>query len=187
LATAGAFGCFGVERREALWAAGALAEIARPGRLPGIAAATGGTAPELPAMTEVEEVAADLSMLGLSPASSPMEHARVELARRGVRSAAELTAVPHGSRVKVGGVVTHRQRPATAGGTTFMNLEDETGLINVICSKGVWNRYRQAARSAGALVVGGKLERQDGVTNIVAEKLEELDLAFAIRRSRDFR
>jgi error-prone DNA polymerase len=89
--------------------------------------------------------------------------------------------------VLVGGVVTHRQRPATAGGTTFLNLEDETGLLNVICSKGVWTRYRRAARSAPALVVGGRLERSEGVTNIVAERLEELDLALAVSRSRDFR
>jgi error-prone DNA polymerase len=187
LATAGALSCFGISRREALWSAGALAEIAQPGRLPGVVAAAGGTAPALPAMSEVEEVAADLTMLGMSPASSPMEHARHELAERKVLSSGELAGVPHGARVRVGGVVTHRQRPATAGGTTFLNLEDETGLINVICSKGVWTRYRQAARTAAAMIVTGRLERQDGVTNIVAEKLEELDLALAVSRSRDFR
>jgi error-prone DNA polymerase len=187
LATAGAFGCFGTTRRASLWAAGAVAESVRPGRLPGIASGVGGTAPELPPMDVVEEAAADLSMLGLSPTSSPAEFAREELRGIGVLTSADLDKVPHGERVRVGGVVTHRQRPATAGGTTFLNLEDETGLINVICSKGVWTRYRQAARSAPALIIRGRLERSEGVVNIVAEKMEELDLTVAVGRSRDFR
>ena len=126
-------------------------------------------------------------MLGLSPTSSPAEFAREELRGIGVLTSADLDKVPHGERVRVGGVVTHRQRPATAGGTTFLNLEDETGLINVICSKGVWTRYRQAARSAPALIIRGRLERSEGVVNIVAEKMEELDLTVAVGRSRDFR
>jgi error-prone DNA polymerase len=88
--------------------------------------------------------------------------------------------------VLVGGVVTHRQRPATASGTLFINLEDETGLINVICSKGCWAHYRRVARSSPALLVRGRLERAEGVTNIVADKLEPLPLA-APTRSRDFR
>jgi error-prone DNA polymerase len=187
LAAAGALSCFGTTRRASLWAAGAVAESVRPGRLPGIASGVGATAPELPPMNIVEEAAADLTMLGLSPTSSPAEFAREELRRIGVLTLAELEQVPHGERVKVGGVVTHRQRPATAGGTTFLNLEDETGLINVICSKGVWTRYRQAARSAAALIIRGRLERNEGVINIVAEKMEELDLTMAVGRSRDFR
>jgi len=67
-----------------------------------------------------------------------------------------------GTKVFVAGVVTHRQRPATAGGTTFLNLEDETGLVNVICSPGCWTRYRKAARSAVVLLVRGRLERGEG-------------------------
>jgi error-prone DNA polymerase len=91
-------------------------------------------------------------------------------------------------RVLVGGVVTHRQRPATAGGTTFVNLEDETGLINVVCSKGAWARYRQVARSAPAMLVRGRLEKVDGVTNVIAEKITVLPLRVdALTRSRDFR
>jgi error-prone DNA polymerase len=83
-------------------------------------------------------------------------------------------------------VVTHRQRPATASGTTFINLEDETGLVNVICSRGCWTRYRKVARSAPALLVRGRLEKVDGVVNIVAEKLELLPLVASVP-SRDFR
>ena len=80
----------------------------------------------------------------------------------------------------VGGVVTHRQRPATAGGTMFINLEDETGLINVVCSLGCWIHHRAVARGAPALLVRGRLERAEGVTNIVAERLDPLPVPAAV-------
>jgi error-prone DNA polymerase len=86
----------------------------------------------------------------------------------------------------VGGVVTHRQRPATAGGTTFVNLEDETGLINVVVSKGCWIRYRREVR-APALLVRGRLERAEGVTNVIADCFEPLPLSGATVVSRNFR
>jgi error-prone DNA polymerase len=91
-----------------------------------------------------------------------------------------------GRRVAVAGVVTHRQRPGTAGGVTFVSLEDETGLLNVICSAGVWQRFRTVARSAAALVVRGQLERADGATNLLAEHMAPLSLKVATR-SRDYR
>ncbi len=101
-------------------------------------------------------------------------------------TAAGLRDVDDRAKVVVGGVVTHRQRPATAGGTMFINLEDETGLINVVCSLGCWTRYRRVARSAPALLVRGRLEKVEGVINVVAEKLELLPLSATIP-SRDFR
>ena len=71
--------------------------------------------------------------------------------------------------------MTHRQRPATASGITFLNLEDEHGLVNVICSVGVWNRYRRVVREAPALIVRGMLERSvEGVTNLLADRFEDL-------------
>ena len=81
--------------------------------------------------------------------------------------------------VEVAGVVTHRQQPATAKGTVFLNLEDETGLINVICPKGVWKRFRKVARVAPALRVRGVLERHQGVINVVAQRIEALPLSLA--------
>jgi error-prone DNA polymerase len=177
-------------RRGAFWAVGAAAE-ARPDRLPGTVVGT--KAPPLPEMDEVEEMSADLQTLGLSPGSSPMTFVRATLAVRGVVPNAELVRVPDGAKVLVVGVVTHRQRPATAGGTTFLNLEDETGLVNVICSPGCWTRYRKAARSAVVLLVRGRLERGEGAdpqappsSNVVAEYLEEIDFAMAVSPSRDF-
>jgi len=183
LATAGVFGCFGGERRESLWAAGAVAH-GRADRLSGMI--TGARAPTLPVMSPVEEAAADIWAMGMSARWSPAEFARPYLDELGAVTAAGLAELADGSRVVVGGVVTHRQRPATAQGTTFMNLEDETGLVNVICSKGVWARHRRVARAAAALLVRGRLEKGDGVVNVVAERLEPLALTMPTQ-SRDFR
>ena len=87
----------------------------------------------------------------------------------------------------VGGVVTHRQRPATAQGTIFVNLEDETGFVNVVVSKGCWARYRaRRPVGAGAARAGPAREGRTGVINVVAERIEPLPLG-APTKSRDFR
>jgi error-prone DNA polymerase len=175
-------------RRRALWAAGAAAESARSGRLPGLGPAFGGEVPELPSADQVDDLVADYLALGCSPRLSPLELCRAELSEQGVRSAVELCSQPAGSRVEIAGVVTHRQRPPTAKGVTFLNLEDETGLVNVVCSRGVWTRYRTAARDASVLRVRGRVERADGAVTLVAERIEELELAgtIALGRSRNF-
>jgi error-prone DNA polymerase len=83
--------------------------------------------------------------------------------------------------------VTHRQQPATAKGTVFLNLEDETGLVNVICTKGIWTRFRIVARGSPALRVRGVLERHQGVINLVAGRITRLPISLAEAiRSRDF-
>ncbi len=183
LATAGAFDCFGMSRRVALWAAGAAAE-GSPDRLAG--AVLGTHAPTLPVMNDVEVTVADLWATAITTDGYPTRHVRDRLDELGVLTASALRTAEAGRRVLVGGVVTHWQRPATAGGTTFLNLEDETGMVNVICSRGVWIRYRRVARTAAALLVRGRLEREQGVVNVVAERLERLPLAVR-RTSRDFR
>jgi error-prone DNA polymerase len=184
MATAGAFEeCFGMERREALWAVGAAAQ-SRPDRLEGIV--VGQEAPRLPGMDPMETAVADLWATGVSPNGHPTQFLRAELAKRGVVTSAGLWHCEPRSRVFVAGVVTHRQRPMTAQGTTFMNLEDETGLINVVVSKGCWARHRKVARGAPALLIRGRLERAEGVINIVAEELTPLPVA-AHAASRDFR
>jgi error-prone DNA polymerase len=91
-----------------------------------------------------------------------------------------------GTRVLVGGAVTHRQRPATAGGVTFLNLEDETGMVNVICSPGFWIRYRAVLRACPALLIRGLLQHAEGVVNVLADRAEPLDLRVS-SRSRDYR
>jgi error-prone DNA polymerase len=186
MATAGLFTeCFGLERRQALWAVGAVAQ-SRPGRLAGVV--TGATAPRLPGMSPPEEAVADLWATGVSPDGHPTAFVRDRLRELGVVTSQGLWDVTPGSRVTVAGVVTHRQRPMTAQGTTFLNLEDETGLINVVVSKGCWARFRRVAREAPAMTIRGRLERAEGVINVVAEHLAALTLpGSSVHASRDFR
>jgi error-prone DNA polymerase len=183
LAAAGAFDAFGLSRREAMWNAGNAAQD-RAEFLPNSIVAV---QPPLFAMpSPVEELMSDLWATGISPDSHPVEHLRPLLASRGVITAAGLATAENGRRIEVGGVVTHRQRPATASGITFINLEDETGLVNVICSVGVWTRYRRVAREAPAMIIRGILERSaEGVTNVLADRFELLAMA-PRTRSRDF-
>ncbi len=183
LATADAFAGFGLSRRAALWAAGAAAHE-REERLPGTA--TGITAPPLPGMDAVDELVADVWATGLSPDTHPAEFARAELDRLGALPIAALSRVEDKTRVLVGGIVTHRQRPGTAGGITFINLEDETGMLNVVCSPGLWLRYRKVARLSNALLVRGRVECADGVVNLNADQLQRLRVPVR-SSSRDFR
>jgi error-prone DNA polymerase len=183
LATADAFAGFGLSRREALWAAGAAAQD-KPDKLPGTV--TGTDAPTLPGMGDVDRLVADVWATGLSPDSHPAQFIRDDLAKAGAMPIATLGRVEAGSRIRVGGIVTHRQRPATAGGVTFVNLEDETGMLNVTCSPGVWQKYRRVARGSTALLVRGRLEKAEGVLNLVADKLEQVTPPVT-PASRDFR
>ncbi|MDO5494343.1 MAG: error-prone DNA polymerase [bacterium] len=194
LATANALRAWGT-RRENLWRAGALDQehgtIHRVGDvvwiqppLPGTA--VGAEPPPLPAMAREEEAVADVWATGTTTSAYPTFYVRESLEEAGVARIADLAGREHGERLRVGGVVTHRQRPHTAAGITFLSLEDETGLLNVVCSPGIWQRHRRLARTSAALVIRGTLERADGVTNLVADKMEYLSLKVP-SRSRDFR
>ncbi|WP_251858174.1 error-prone DNA polymerase [Herbiconiux sp. L3-i23] len=184
LAAAGAFDSLGMTQREALWGAGAAARE-RPDYLVGTAVAV--QPPLLPMLSDAEQIASDLWATGISPGEHPVSFVRDALGARGVLSATQLRTAETGRRIEVGGVVIHRQRPATASGVTFINLEDETGMVNVICGVGVWQRYRRVAREAPALIIRGVLERTpEGVINVIADRFEPLTLG--IRHvSRDFR
>jgi len=170
LATAGAFGCFGLSRRAALWAAGAAASL-REGQLPGTT--TGMEAPPLPAMTPSEQTLADLWATS-TYGTHPLVHIRASLQARQVLTVASAKAVAPDSDVAVAGLVTHRQRPPTARGVVFISLEDETGMLNVICPPQVWERHRRAATVAPALVIWGRIERTSGAVNLVAAALRPL-------------
>nr|WP_328841528.1 error-prone DNA polymerase [Nakamurella leprariae] len=193
LATAGALdpltrpGRPGEQRRWALWAAGAAAG-ARAGTLPGTTE-VGLEAPTLPGMSDLELTVADLWATGMSPEAHPTEFSRERLAGMGVRTAADLQRTALNTRVLVAGVVTHRQRPETASGIIFVNLEDETGMVNVICSAPLWAKYRRVARQSSALLIRGMLEGQDGALSVVADRIAAIDLATGITgpASRDFR
>ena len=183
LATAGALGCFGITRREGLWAAGAAA-AERPDRLPGVGSSS--TVPALPGMSESELAAADVWATGISPDTYPTQFLRTRLDDLGVVPAEKLLEIPDGTRVLIAGAVTHRQRPATARGVTFMNIEDETGMVNVLCMPGVWARHRRLAQTASALLIRGQVQNASGAVTVVAERLQRLTMTVG-SRSRDFR
>ncbi|MDR1824108.1 MAG: error-prone DNA polymerase [Bifidobacteriaceae bacterium] len=180
LATAGALSQLEPDRRRALWAAGA---IGGPGLLPGTA--VGVEAPALPGLSEAELAAADMWATGVSLGEYPTAHLRPQLDQAGVVPLAQVSQCEVGEWLKVAGVVTHRQRPNTAKGVTFVSLEDETGLLNVICTADVWQKYRKAGRTATALIVSGRLERQDGAVGLKAGHLHPLYLRVPAK-SRDF-
>ncbi len=184
LATAGAFECLGHSRREAIWLSGSAAQD-RPEFLPDSVAFV--QPPLFTDPSSYEVLAADLWATGLSTDDHPLTHFRSALDARGVLTSRELRTAEIDRRVEVAGLVTHRQRPATASGITFLNLEDEHGLMNIVCSVGVWNRYRRIVRESPALIVRGMLERSvEGVTNVVADGFTDLRVGVS-HASRDFR
>jgi error-prone DNA polymerase len=139
-------------------------------------------------MLLTEEVLADYAMLGLSLKSHPLRLLRKELDRLQVIPAERLAAISDGHPVRVAGMVLVRQRPSTARGITFMTLEDETGVINLIVRPDVWQRWRSAALNATLLFVVGRLQKQHGVIHVVAIRLEDLSAKLAGLKgiSRDF-
>jgi error-prone DNA polymerase len=179
LAVSGALESIGLGRREGMWAAGALAEI-DPGRL---ALSPGIEAPQLPGMSEQETHRADLWATTVS-SRHPMSFVRDRL--DGCLTAAQALDVKRNqAKVMVAGVITHRQRPGTAKGVYFLNLEDETGLLNIVVLPDVWAKHRHVVRKSPALVIHGRLEYYDGVTNIVARDFDPIGVQTV--QSRDFR
>jgi error-prone DNA polymerase len=169
LATAGAFDSFGLTRRQALWNAGYADSL---DTLPGTA--VDAAPPELPGMSDVELTLADLWATKISPGEHPISHLRGALEEQGIRPVGSLGEGDDKRRVRVAGLVTHRQRPGTAGGVTFLNLEDETGMLNIVCSEPMWKRYRRVGRQSNGLVIRGRVEYADGVTNLVADRFDPL-------------
>jgi error-prone DNA polymerase len=183
LATAGAFDVFGLSRRQALWAAGPAAADG-PDKLAGMSVSQ--APPTLPGLSDGERTMADLWATHITTDVHPIMHVREDLDAHDVLPASSLAGVEPGTRIRVGGVVTHRQLPSTAGGVTFLNLEDETGMVNVIVTMGVWTRFRRIALSSPALIIRGKLERNDGAVNLLADHIARLPIKIRAS-SRDFR
>ncbi len=184
LAQAGAFTDLGVSRRQGVWAA---RQVANPSErqpfIPGTELGTG--VPHLPKMTVAETMETDYQALGLSTGPHPLSLMRGSLAAQGVVEVAMLPGLVGEKVVTIAGLVTHRQRPGTAGGVTFLSLEDETGLVNVVCTPGFWKRYGSIALAHNALVVTSRLEMKDGAHSVRAQKLQPLVLPMRTR-SRDF-
>lgn len=180
LAEAGALEGLVQGRRRALW----KARAPRAGALFGNEAIREADV-ELPPLRPAEQLVLDYARVGLSLHDHPMRHLRANLT--GVLRAEDLAGIPTGSNVSVAGVVLNRQRPFTASGVVFMTLEDETGLINLVLWSAVFEAHRHTAVNARILLVRGRLDKHEGVTHVVAQKIERLDTPAGLKpRSRDF-
>jgi error-prone DNA polymerase len=186
LAAADVFGSLGLNRRMALWHVLAV-EDDLP-LFPEIEPADD-PPPLLPEMSLEGHVLADYDSTGLSLKAHPVSFIRSELTKLRALTAAELAETRDKAAVRVAGLVLVRQRPATAKGTVFITLEDETGIVNLIVWPRVWQRYRKLVPQAVALLVEGRVERAGQVIHVVADKLEDLtdSLRRVAIRSRDFR
>jgi error-prone DNA polymerase len=142
----------------------------------------------LPAPSEAEDLLADYASLGLSLGRHPAALLRGHLRRRRWLPAAEVNGRAHGEWVRTAGLVTCRQRPATASGVTFVTLEDETGYVNLVVWSRVAERQRRVLLAARLLAVSGTVEREGEVVHVVAHRLEDLSglIGTLEARSRDF-
>jgi error-prone DNA polymerase len=200
LAHAGVFASLGLNRRQSLWHALAQDQKELPlfkeGDSPIVVERKLGQSPSdfpaepaaLPEMSEAAEVLADYRSTGMSLRAHPLKFLRSGLNQLGVATAAELKTWPEGKPVRVAGIVLVRQRPGTAKGITFVTLEDETGMANLIIRPAVWKRCRAAALGATVLLAHGNLQRQGQIIHMLATKLENLSGCMRQMRSqsRDF-
>ena len=184
LAEAGAFARFEGERRIALWEALDL------GRVPASALpiTLREPRPDFEPLGEFETIAWDYRFSAHSTRGHPLAPLRDALASRKLPDARAVAAMPDGRRVRYAGIVICRQRPATASSVTFMTLEDETGFVNVVVWKRVFDDHAVLARTASFLGVTGKLQSESGVVHIVAEALwtPEIPARPPTAGSRDF-
>ena len=152
-----------MDRRQAQWAAG-IAATESADMLPGLSSVD---VPSLPGMSAFELLAADVAHTGVTSTQQPMALLRSLLDARGITPAARLLEVANGTRIVVA---------------------DETGLMNVLVSPGLWARYQRVAGTAKALVIRGIIRNSTGAPTLIADKLEPLAVAEALAGgSRDFR
>jgi error-prone DNA polymerase len=140
----------------------------------------------LVAMTDEERLVADFRATGLTVGPHPMQYRREEMKRMGIYSASELSLIPNGRRIRIGGCVIARQRPGTAKGMMFMSLEDETGIANAIFAPDLLQKNRVMLISERFLMIEGILQNQDNVIHIRAEKILPLRITRAETVSHDF-
>ena len=181
LARAGAFAAWEPDRRRAGW------EALR---------ACGDSLPLAPAtremhspraLTPTELIYLDYFATGVSINGHPMQHLRERLRRAGVVDSCGLRDLRGGERIVVAGLVTIRQRPASANGTIFLLLEDEWGFINVVVPSFLVEENSEVVKFATFVVVQGRFERDGNVLNVVGKRFKELDVKKLEHRARSFR
>ena len=184
LAESGALARFSQQRRSALWQVrGQLNK-----RDDTLRASKAEQEPAFPALNPFEAILWDYQRSEHSVRGHPLSPLRAILRQRGWPDAQTLNQQPHGKPLDYVGIVICRQRPGTAGGVTFMTLEDETGFVNLVIWQQVFERYALVAKTASLLGVSGKLQVQSGITHLIAERLwvPELSLGGLESHSRDF-
>jgi error-prone DNA polymerase len=184
LISAGAFDGFGMRRRELLWQLGLFIPArgfgqsrrkrTEPGKQIPLALPTSQDHVELPRTSSWEQMADEYRVLGLSPHFHPLALMRSRLPKKLV-SSRDLETLPHGLLIRIPGLIVCRQRPATAKGITFLLLEDEFGLANIIVYPALYEEQRMHVRSTPLLVVEGRLQKLNNNINILASRLYPLE------------
>ncbi|MGP1271696.1 MAG: error-prone DNA polymerase [Phycisphaerales bacterium] len=190
LARADAFGSMDLDRQRALWQIKPLRDEPMPLFERADVSSEAGL-DRLPVISPVDRVLHDYSSAGLSLKAHPLSFLRAQLDERGVTPAGDLRLehlCPAKRQVSVAGLVLCRQRPSTASGVTFITLEDETGIANLIIWRDTFERYRRIGRLSTILLVRGTVEREGEVVHVHASHLESLDadLPAVASVSRDF-
>jgi len=172
-------------RRDALWQ---VEQAGRPvGPLLRSVSPLQATAPNpLQQMSADERLAADFAGTGITTGPHPMAWQRADMRRQGILSATELEHCESNRSVRIAGCVIARQRPGTAKGFVFLSLEDETGIANVILAPDIFEQNRLFVTRNRFLEIHGKLQNQDGVVHVKAQRIVPLDITSADIRSHDF-
>jgi error-prone DNA polymerase len=187
LAEADAFASLALDRRAALWQA--LGQERKARHMPLLADIEDEEKPApLPPLSPIEQVFADYRTSGFSLKAHPLSFFRTELDKLRVTPASQLEHTRDGRHIRVAGLVLLRQRPGTARGITFVTLEDETGLVNLVIRPNIWERYYAVARRSPAWIAHGCLEKKDAIIHLVVDRLEDLSAMVGNikTRSRDF-
>ncbi len=189
LSQADAFASLNLDRRQALWESFAQDSQAQEKSLLSELPYEDEASIALPPLSPPAEVAADYRATGLSLRAHPISFFRRDLDKLNVAPNEKLAVLPVERPVRVAGLVLMRQRPGTAKGVTFMTLEDETGIANLIVRQEIWQRYHRTARTATTLLAHGRLQREGVVIHVIVSKLEDLShlLRALPTKSRDFR
>jgi error-prone DNA polymerase len=142
----------------------------------------------LPPPGTAENMLADYALTGTTLGPHPLKLLRASLASRHCRRSSELADIPHGRPIRMAGLVRLRQRPQTASGVTFLTLEDEDGMVNVVIWQSLAERQRRVLLESRLLAVEGRIEREDGVQHLIASRLADFSrlLGGLETPSRDF-
>ncbi|HXZ41094.1 MAG TPA: OB-fold nucleic acid binding domain-containing protein, partial [Terriglobales bacterium] len=176
-------GGFPLHRRDALW------QVERAVRLSGPLLddlSEPDTHSPLRPMNAEERLVADFRGTGMTVGPHPMAYHRARMEAMGIRKASELSQIPHGLHLRIGGCVIARQRPGTAKGFVFLSLEDETGVANAIIHPDLFQKNRLLVSSEQFLLIDGILQNQDHVISVKAERVLPLDITRAKTTSHDF-